>query len=271
MNRPTAPRIVSPLAALSTPVERLGRLVVASALDVGGMTLLLLRVLGRLLPPRFDRVELMRHLYLMGVGSVGIVGATALFTGALMVLQAAPIVSRFNADALVGWGAGFTTLRELGPLLIALMFNGRVGANNTAELGTMVVTSQVDALRALAIDPLAYLVVPRALAIVTMIFVLTVIGDVVAIGGAILAARALLGVRPTLFMESMTATLGAGDLLHGLIKSLVFGLMIATTSCHFGLSVRGGAPGVGRAVNASVVAAATGIFVVDYLLTFILP
>ena len=271
MSRSTASQTMPTPGRWSLPVRRLGGLVVGAAYDVGGMTVLLLRVLRRLLPPRFDGVELVRHLYLMGVGSVGIVSATALFTGALMVLQAAPIVARFNADALVGWGAGFTTLRELGPLLIALMFNGRVGANNTAELGTMVVTSQVDALRALAIDPLAYLVVPRVLAIVTMIFVLTVIGDVVAMGGAAVAAWLLLGVRPVLFMESVTATLGPADLVHGLLKSLVFGLMIATTSCHFGLSVRGGAPGVGRAVNAAVVAAATGVFVADYLLTFILP
>src|SRR5690606_19059973 len=188
----------------------------------------------------------------------------------IMVIQAAPLVTRFNARESVGWGAGFATLREVGPLLIALMFSGRVGANNTAELGTMVVTSQIDALRALAIDPLAYLVLPRVISMIVMLFALTVIGDVVAIGGACLAGKVLLDVDPRSFMASLFLLLDEWDLLTGLIKSLVFGGMIALTSCHFGLSVQGGAPGVGRAVNAAVVAAASGIFILDYFSTYLL-
>jgi len=111
-----------------------------------------------------------------------------------MVVQAAPIVTRFDAKDLLGWGAGFTILREVNPLLIALRCNGRVGANNTAELGTMVVTEQVDALRALAIDPLGYLILPRVLAMTTMMVALTIVGDGVAIAGAIGAGKVLLDV-----------------------------------------------------------------------------
>ncbi|MCZ7681888.1 MAG: ABC transporter permease [Sandaracinaceae bacterium] len=181
----------------------------------------------------------------MGVRSLSIVVVTALFVGAIMVIQAAPLVTRFNAREIVGWGAGFATLREVGPLLIALMFSGRVGANNTAELGTMVVTSQIDALRALAIDPLGYLVLPRVIAMVTMLFALTVIGDMVAIGGACLAGKVLLDVDPRSFMNSLLLLLNEWDLLTGLIKSVVFGIMIALTSCHFGLSVKGAPPASG--------------------------
>jgi phospholipid/cholesterol/gamma-HCH transport system permease protein len=250
--------------------ERVGTALLSIADQVGGITVLTGRIVRRLVPPRLDRVELLRNLHRMGVDSVAIVAATAAFTGAIMVIQAAPLVTRFGVKELVGWGAGFATLREVGPLLIALMFNGRVGANNTAELGTMVVTEQIDALRALAIDPLGYLVLPRVIAMVIMLFVLTVIGDAVAVGGSLVAARVLLDVDPRAFMHSFTALLTEWDLITGLIKSVVFGTMIALTSCHFGLAVKGGAPGVGRAVNAAVVAAASGIFILDFFSTFVL-
>ena len=249
---------------------RVGAAVISIADQVGGIAVLTARIARRLVPPRLDRVELGRNLHKMGVDSVAIVAATAAFTGAIMVIQAAPLVTRFGVKELVGWGAGFATLREVGPLLIALMFNGRVGANNTAELGTMVVTEQIDALRALAIDPLGYLVLPRVISMVIMLFVLTVIGDAVAVGGALAAAKLLLDVDPRAFMQSFTALLNEWDLISGLIKSVIFGVMIALTSCYFGLGVKGGAPGVGRAVNAAVVAAASGIFILDFFSTFVL-
>lgn len=247
-----------------------GASVLEIANEVGGLVVLAARLLARLLPPRVDRHELLRNLHKMGVRSLGIVVVTAVFTGAIMVIQAAPLVTRFNAKEVIGWGAGFATLREVGPLLIALMFSGRVGANNTAELGTMVVTDQIDGLRALAIDPLSYLVLPRVLAMISMLFVLTIVGDVVAIGGAIVAAKVLLDVDPRSFLNSLVALLSTWDLATGLIKSVIFGTMIAITSCHFGLTVKGGAPGVGRAVNGAVVAAASGIFILDYFSTYLL-
>jgi phospholipid/cholesterol/gamma-HCH transport system permease protein len=250
--------------------ERLGATVLGLASEIGGIAVLALAVLRRLVPPRIDRVELVKSLYKMGVQSVVIVSATAAFVGAIMVVQAAPLVVRFGAKDLVGWAAGFATLREVGPLLIALMFNGRVGANNAAELGTMTVTSQVDALRALAIDPIGHLVVPRVVAMVFMMVVLTVIGDGVALLGAMGAAKVLLDVDPRTFLSSFTALLDEWDFLAGVIKSAVFGVMIAISSCHYGLNVSGGAPGVGRSVNSAVVAAASGIFILDYFTTFFL-
>ena len=259
-----------PEPPLMAPFALMGATILGLADQIGGMAVLTARLLARVIPPRVDRFELVRNLHKMGVRSVGIVAVTAVFTGAIMVIQAAPLVTRFNAKEVVGWGAGFATLREVGPLLIALMFSGRVGANNTAELGTMVVTDQIDGLRALAIDPLGYLVMPRVIAMVVMLFVLTIIGDVVAISGAIVAAKALLDVDPRSFMNSFLTLLDTWDFATGLIKSVVFGMMIAITSCHFGLSVKGGAPGVGRAVNAAVVAAASGIFVLDYFFTYLL-
>jgi phospholipid/cholesterol/gamma-HCH transport system permease protein len=172
--------------------ERMGKALLSIAEQAGGIAVLAARLLARLLPPRIERYELIRNFYKMGVRSVGIVSVTALFTGAIMVVQIAPLVVRFSATEIIGWGAGFAMLREVGPLLIALMFSGRVGANNTAELGTMVVTEQLDALRALAIEPLSYLILPRVLSMIVMLFVLTIFGDLVAIAGAILSAKVML-------------------------------------------------------------------------------
>lgn len=254
---------------LSVPA-RVGAALLSLANEIGGLTVLAARLVARLFPPRVDRYELVKNLHKMGVRSVGIVSVTAVFVGAIMVIQAAPLVTRFNAKEVVGWGAGFATLREVGPLLIALMFSGRVGANNTAELGTMVVTDQIDALRALAIDPLSYLILPRVISMIVMLFLLTIVGDAVAIAGAIGAAKVLLDVDPRSFVNSLTVLLDTWDFATGLIKSVAFGVMIALTSCHFGLSVQGGAPGVGRAVNSAVVAAASGIFILDYFSTYLL-
>jgi phospholipid/cholesterol/gamma-HCH transport system permease protein len=250
--------------------ERMGGAILGIAEQAGGIGVLAGRLLARMVPPRIDRYELVRNFYKMGVRSVGIVSATALFVGAIMVIQIAPLVIRFSATEIIGWGAGFAMLREVGPLLIALMFSGRVGANNTAELGTMVVTEQLDALRALAIDPLTYLILPRVISMVVMLFVLTIFGDLVAIGGAILSAKALLDVDAIVFLNSFFEMLDHWDFLQSLIKATAFGVMIALTSCYFGLSTKGGAPGVGRSVNAAVVAAAIGIFVMDYFSTFVL-
>jgi phospholipid/cholesterol/gamma-HCH transport system permease protein len=207
----------------------------------------------------------------MGIKSVPIVTVTALFTGGIMVIQAAPIIQRYGAQGLLGWGAGFGTLREIAPLLTALMINGRVGANNTAELGTMAVTEQIDGLRALAIDPLGFLIAPRFLGVVITLFLSTILSDALALFGAAYAGSAFLGVEPAIFYRGLTTgLLGFNDVAHGLAKSVVFGAVIGLSSCHFGLSTSGGAPGVGRAVNATVVVSAAGVFVLDYLMSFAL-
>jgi phospholipid/cholesterol/gamma-HCH transport system permease protein len=246
-----------------------GSSVLAASDAVGGMTILLARVLHRTVPPRVDGREVWRNLYRMAVKSLPIVVVTALFTGAIMVIQAATIVKRYGAEGLLGWGAGFGTLREIAPLLTALMISGRVGANNTAELGTMVVTEQLDALRVLAIDPISFLIAPRFFSIVSTLIMMTLFADALALFGAAYTGQALLGVSPTTFLNGVTSgLLGFGDVAHGLFKSFVFGVVIALASCHFGLKTTGGAPGVGRAVNATVVTSAAGVFLLDYLVSF---
>lgn len=256
---------------MSALVQRVGASALEITREVGGVGVLLLQVLRSLLPyPSMDGRELWRNLYRMGVKSVPIIVLTAFFTGAILVVQSGIFVRRFGAQGLLGWGTGYATFREIGPILIALMFSGRVGSNNTAELGTMTVTDQVDGLRALAIDPIRFLVVPRVLSMMIMLFLLTGIGDLIAVGGGAIFGQLVVGVDVSIFWNSFVDNLTQWDLLHGLAKAAAFGLVISVTSCHFGLSVRGGAVGVGRAVNNAVVAAAVGIMAIDFLMTFVL-
>ena len=238
------------------------------AQEVGGIVVLTGQVLRALVPPRVDWRELVKNLYKMGNRSVPIVMLTAFFAGGLMVLQSGPFVKKFGASALAGWGAGYAVLREIGPILIALMFSGRVGANNTAELATMTVTEQLDGLRALAIDPVRFLVVPRVIAMMVMLVALTVIGDLVALFGAAVSAKFLLGIEFSTMYYSFVDNLKPADFLAGIYKSIAFGTSIALTSCYFGVTVRGGAVGVGKAVNAAVVAAAVSIMLLDFFLTY---
>jgi phospholipid/cholesterol/gamma-HCH transport system permease protein len=250
-------------------IGSVGASTVRVAQEVGGIVVLTGQVLRALVPPRIDGRELLKHLYKMGNRSVPIVVLTAFFAGGLMVLQTGPFVKKFSAAGIAGWGAGYAVLREIGPILIALMFSGRVGANNTAELATMTVTEQLDGLRALAIDPVVFLVVPRVIAMIVMLVALTAIGDLVALLGASAVGRAMLGIDWSTMYYSFADNLRPYDFLHGIYKSIAFGAAIAVSSCYFGVTVRGGAVGVGRAVNAAVVAAAVSIMLLDFFLTYL--
>jgi phospholipid/cholesterol/gamma-HCH transport system permease protein len=257
-------------AAIEAVVRKVGAAAIAIAHELGGIALLTGRVLRRLLPPRLDHRELWINLYKMGNRSVPIIVLTAFFAGGLMTLQSGPFVKKFGATALAGWAAGYAVLREIGPILIGLMFSGRVGANNTAELATMTVTEQLDGLRALAIDPISFLIVPRVLAMIIALLSLTILGDVVALGGAAVVAHIVLGIEWSTMYYSFADNLAPYDVLHGLYKSIAFGAAIAITSCYFGVSVKGGSTGVGRAVNAAVVAAAVSIMLLDFFLTYLI-
>ena len=239
--------------------------------DTGGIVILFAQVVRALFPPSLDGREFLRNLHKMGNISVPIIALTAFFTGALIAVQSAVMVKRFNATGLVGWAGGYAILREIGPILIALMFSGRVGSNNTAELGTMTATEQIDGLRALAIDPIGYLIVPRVLAMMLALLALTIIGDLIALTGGALFSMLVMDIDFFTLYYSLVENLSPVDFLHGIIKSVVFGLSIAITSCYFGMAVRGGAIGVGRAVNAAVVAAAVSVLLLDFFLTYLLP
>ncbi|MCB9728514.1 MAG: ABC transporter permease [Deltaproteobacteria bacterium] len=246
-----------------------GGAVLAIAETIGGAVTLLFRILRALFPPRYDAEGVWRSFYNVGVKSYPIVVMTALFVGAIMVIQTAFYVKKTGATGIIGYGVGFSVFAEIGPILIGLMFSGRVGANNTAELGTMVVTEQVDALRALAIDPLPYLVVPRFLAMLGMLTLLMVLGDLFAIVGAALTAQLLVGFHWRVLVADLLQSRLLDEFTMGLVKAACFGISISCISCYFGLAVRGGATGVGRAVNNSVVSNATAIFVIDFVVGYL--
>lgn len=239
--------------------------------DTGGMVVIGLQVARTLVPPRLDRRMILEHIHKMGNRSLPVVFLAAFFAGALMSIQSGVVVRQLGATSLLGWGGGFAVFRELGPVLIALMFSGRVGANNTAELGTMAVTEQIDGLRALAIDPVRYLIAPRVVAMVIALVALTIIGNLIALQGGTLFAMVLFKVEFITLFTSLTQNLSPLDFIHGLVKSVAFGVGIALSSCYFGVTARGGAVGVGRAVTSAVVAAAVSIILLDFLLSHVLP
>jgi len=243
----------------------IGRPFVSAAQIVGGMTLLQLRVLRAMLTADIDYDETLRQFYKVGVKSLAVVVSTAILSGAIMVIQGEHYVRSTGATSLVGWAAGTGVLAEVGPLLIGLMFSGRVGANNTAELGSMVVTDQLNALRALGIDPVKYLVVPRFLTMIVMLVLLTGVGDLFALMGGALTSHLLLQIDFRMFWQSVLDSHLLSEFIMGLCKGFAFGGAIAIVSCHFGLSTKGGARGVGMAVNDSVVTSAIAIFAVNIL------
>ena len=256
---------------MTTGVARsLGSSLLDLAQEVGAMFILLGKSLKNM--RHIDREEFYKHLYRMAFKSLPIVVVTALFSGAIMVVQAGVTVRRLNAEGQLGWGAGFSTVREIAPLLCALMMSGRIGANNTAELGTMVVTEQLDALRVLAIDPIKFLVGPRFFAIVVTVVSMTIFADGIALLGASYTGLGLLGIEPMTFYNSLTGGMvRVSDLMNGICKSLFFGIVVALSSCYYGIRTTGGSPGVGRAVNATVVVSAAGVFILDYFVSFLLP
>lgn len=215
----------------------------------------------------------------IGVGSLGIVFLTGLFTGMVLALQSAVEMERFGATIYIGRLVGASTVRELGPVLTALMVSGRAGSGIAAELGAMRVTEQIDALQTMGVDPVRKLVVPRFVACLIALPLLTIVTDVVAILGGMLIAVVNLGLSPDLYLRSVYDTLSQTgfvfryvpiDFVMGMVKPLFFGAIIALTACHFGMRTSGGTEGVGRAATESVVATSILILATDYFLTQIL-
>ena len=215
----------------------------------------------------FYGTEVMRQMDELGVKSVAITGITALFTGMVLALQTAYSLEAFGGKMFVGRVVSLSLVRELGPVLTALMVGGRVGSGITAEIGSMTVTEQVDALRAMAISPSRRLVVPRVVAVVLMMPVLTAIADALGILGGL--AIAVLELRMTFqdYFTSILQQLAISDISSGLSKTLFFGFEIAAIGCYNGLQVEGGAAAVGRATTRTVVLASISILVSDFFLT----
>jgi phospholipid/cholesterol/gamma-HCH transport system permease protein len=217
-----------------------------------------------------DRRRLIEQLDHVGVNSILLVLLVGFFAGTIIAWQAAYQFTGMISLDVLGGQVVRVSVMEMGPVLTALVIAGRIGASMTAEIGTMVVTQQVDALRTLALDPVRYLVLPRVLALVIMMPVLTMFSDIVAILGAYLVSGYFLDITYQAFLESIHTFFQTRDLLGGLVKSCIFGMLISLIGCYMGLSTSGGAKGVGRSTIASFVQAAVLILVSDFLLWLIL-
>lgn len=218
----------------------------------------------------FDVRALLTQVVRVGINSVPVVLLTAAFTGAVLALQTYTGFSRFHAQGYVGSLVSISLMRELGPVLTALMVAGRAGSAMAAEIGSMRVTEQIDALVALATDPIQHLFVPRVLAGILVLPMLVVLADATGIAGGYLVSVRLLGANPVVYAESSFQFLDVNDLTSGLIKSAVFGGLLAMVGCIRGFETTGGAEGVGSATTGAVVQASLGILVADFFLTKVL-
>ncbi len=236
-------------------------------LEVQDFSLLSFRALGAIFTrPRF-RNEMYLQMDAIGVGSLNIVALTGLFTGMVLALQTALSLETFGAKNYVGRVVSLSMVRELGPVLTALMVAGRVGSGIAAELGSMIVTDQINAMRAMGSDPLRKLVVPRLVAGLTMVPMLTVLSDTVGLIGGWLISLLLLKIPGGLYFSSATDALKLSDIIGGFIKPIVFGFIIAMVGCYLGLNTKGGTQGVGKATTQSVVVCSVFILASDFLLT----
>jgi phospholipid/cholesterol/gamma-HCH transport system permease protein len=204
---------------------------------------------------------------LIGFGSLPIVVLTGLFTGAVLALNSAHTLQRFGSLSLIGQLVSVGMVTELGPVLTGLMVAGRNSSGMASELGSMVVTEQIDAMRALGTDPMKKLVTPRVVSTVFMLFFLTIISDLLGLIGGAVVSTVIFGMDLHQFWSSAWQSLVFQDVFTGLTKPLLFGFIIATVGCYYGLSARGGTQGVGRATTQAVVASSVFILLVDFFAT----
>jgi phospholipid/cholesterol/gamma-HCH transport system permease protein len=239
-------------------------------LEVQEYTRLIIAAFRCIFTPPLYRYDIVEQFDAIGVASLTVVLLTGFFTGAVLALQSGQTLDQFGARPVVGRLVSASMIKELGPVLTGLMLTGRVGSGIAAELGSMMVTDQINALRALGTDPIRKLVVPRILAGIFMAPVLTIISDFVGIVGGWMVARFQLQVASGLYWSSILEALYMQDIWMGLIKPFVLGFVIVSIACHVGLRTSGGTQGVGKATTNAVVAGSVAVIAVDFFVTRVL-
>ncbi len=252
------------------PIESLGRACLNGLAETGEILLLLVQAFLWLLRPPWRLRLIFKQMEFVGIKSINVVILTGAFTGAVFALQSYHGFSLFGAESLVGSTVALALTRELGPVLTCLMVTGRAGSAMAAELGTMRVTEQVDALYVMAVNPVQYLVLPRILASIIMLPVLTIVADYVGIVGGYIVGVHLLGINAGIFVAKIIEYMEISDISMGLIKAAFFGLILSLVGCYKGFYTHGGAEGVGRATTEAVVLASVLILAFDYVLTAIM-
>jgi phospholipid/cholesterol/gamma-HCH transport system permease protein len=252
---------------LSVVLEKFGTRVFRMVEDLGNVFVLFLQCVTWLFRPPSEIKNIVKQMEEVGIRSMPVVLVTATFTGMVISLQSWSGFQRFQATSLVGSVVALSITRELGPVFAGLMVSGRVGAAMAAELGTMKVTEQIDALVTLATNPVKYLVIPRVVASTVVLPILVVFADLVGILGGYFVAVYLLGANPYVYVNKTYQYLEFKDIYTGLVKAAVFGFLIALISCYNGFVAQGGAEGVGRATTRAVVASSMVVLISDYFMT----
>ena len=255
------------MLAVWKTINLVGEKIVEYVKEMGGMLLLLVDTIRWSLYPPFRVDLLFQQMDRVGVRSVLVVVLTGAFTGMVLALQSFHATRAFGAETMVGVAVALSMTRELGPVLTSFMVTGRAGSAMAAEIGTMRVTEQIDALSAMAVNPIKYLIVPRVLASIVVVPMLTVIADFVGIVGGYFTGVIILRINAGAYVANMEKYVGLDDIYHGIIKAAVFGLILSVIGCYKGYTTTGGAEGVGKATTQSVVLATVTILMANYLLT----
>jgi phospholipid/cholesterol/gamma-HCH transport system permease protein len=253
--------------SISSLVRPIGRSTLDLFQIIGKIFIYILETLNHLVRPPFYWREFLSSIFNIGYLSLPVVGLTALFTGAALALQIYSGGARFNAESVVPSIVAIGMVRELGPVLGGLMVAGRVSASIAAEIGTMKVTEQIDALTTLSTNPMKYLTVPRVLAATLSLPVLVAIGDTIGIMGGYIVSVNRLGFNSATYLNNTVSFLESSDIISGLVKASVFGFIVALMGCYHGMNSDRGAQGVGKATTNAVVSASVLILTTNYLLT----
>lgn len=248
-------------------LQPIGRFMLSFLATAGRVVIFTGSALGHCVRPPFYLRNIGRQMVEIGYYSLPVVGLTAIFAGMVLALQSYTGFARFSAEGAIANLVVVAITRELGPVLAGLMVAGRIGASMAAEIGTMRVTEQIDALTTLSTNPVKYMVAPRLIAGVTMLPVLVLIADIIGVFGGYLVAVYKLGFNPANYLQSTWDFVEPMDVISGLVKASVFGFIITLMGCYHGYSSRGGAQGVGAATTNAVVSASILILCFDYILT----
>lgn len=249
--------------ALNSPSE-FGK---QKVLAVQEYTLLSIQSLANLFRKPLYIADMVQQADLIGVGSLPIVVLIGFFTGAVLAVQTANTLQRFGSITLIGQLVALSMVRELGPVLTGILVAGRNASGMASELGSMIVTEQIDAMRALGTDPTKKLVTPRVVSTTVMLFFLTILSDLVGLAGGLMVSKLLLRLDARQYWNNAWQSLVFQDVFMGLVKPVLFGFIIATVGCFYGMTARGGTQGVGRATTQAVVAASVLIVVVNFFVT----
>lgn len=255
------------LKKLLSILQRIGFFTLLNLSKIGDIAIFTINAVRHCFTPPFYPKIILRQFLNIGYFSLPVVGLTAIFSGAVLALQSYSGFSRFNAESTIATVVVLSITRELGPVLAGLMVAGRVGASMAAEIGTMRVTEQIDALRTLSTNPYKYLIAPRVLAGFLMLPILVLIADIIGVMGGYLVSVHNLGFSPGPYISNSFKFLEQIDVISGLTKAACFGFVISIMGCYFGYNSKGGAEGVGTATTNAVVAASITILLLNYMIT----